>query len=64
MLYCVYDDQLGNAATGSANMSYGYGTGSDRLATLSVSGTVVQAIGYTADGRIAGLNPSIQAPAG
>jgi RHS repeat-associated protein len=49
---------------GSANMSYGYGTGSDLLATESVGGTVVQTIGYTADGRIASLNPGIQAPAG
>jgi RHS repeat-associated protein len=49
---------------GSANMSYGYGTGSDLLATLSVGGTVMQTIGYTADGRIASLNPGIQAPTG
>jgi len=49
---------------GSANMSYGYGTGSDRLATESVGGTLLQTIGYTADGRIASLNPGIQAPAG
>lgn len=49
---------------GSATMSYGYGTGSDRLATLSAGGTVLQTIGYTADGRIASLNPGIQAPAG
>ncbi len=49
---------------GSANMSYGYGTGSDLLTSLSVGGTVLQTIGYTADGRIASLNPGIQAPAG
>ena len=48
----------------SATMSYGYGTGSDQLTTLSVGGTVMQTIGYTADGRIASLNPGIQAPAG
>jgi len=53
-----------NQNTGSANMSYGYGTGSDLLASLSMGGTVVQTIGYTADGRIASLNPGIQAPAG
>ena len=29
-----------------------------------MGGTVVQTIGYTADGRIASLNPGIQAPAG
>jgi len=39
-------------------------TGSDQLASLSVGGTVVQTIGYTADGRIASLNPGIQAPTG
>jgi RHS repeat-associated protein len=49
---------------GSANMSYGYGTGSDLLTSLSVGGTVMQTIGSTADGRIASLNPGIQAPAG
>jgi YD repeat-containing protein len=49
---------------GSANMNYGYGTGSDQLATLTVAGTVVQTIGYTADGKIASLNPGIQAPGG
>jgi RHS repeat-associated protein len=49
---------------GSTSTSYGYGTGSDLLATLSVGGVVTQAIGYTADGRIASLNPGIQAPAG
>ena len=53
-----------NQNTGSANMSYGYGTGSDLLASLSMGGTVVQTIGYTADGRIASMNPGIQAPAG
>jgi len=53
-----------NQNTGSANMSYGYGTGSDLLASLSMGGTVVQTIGYTADGKIASLNPGIQAPAG
>ena len=30
--------------------------------TISVGGVVTQAIGYTADGRIASLNPGIQAP--
>jgi RHS repeat-associated protein len=49
---------------GSANMSYGYGTGSDLLTSLSAGGTVVQTIGYTADGRISSLNPGIQAPTG
>jgi hypothetical protein len=42
---------------GSANMSYRYGTGSDRPATETVGGAVLQTIGYTADGRIASLNP-------
>jgi RHS repeat-associated protein len=49
---------------GPATTSYEYGTGSDQLATLSVGGVVTQAIGYTADGRIASLNPGIQAPGG
>lgn len=49
---------------GSMTASYGYGSGSDRLTTLSVGGVVTQAIGYTADGRIASLNPGIQTPAG
>ena len=49
---------------GSTTTSYGYGSGSDLLATLSVGGVTTQAIGYTADGRIDSLNPGIQAPAG
>ena len=49
---------------GIETTSYGYGTGSDLLATLSVGGVQTQAIGYTADGRIASLNPGIQAPGG
>jgi RHS repeat-associated protein len=49
---------------GSTTTTYGYGSGSDLLATLSVGGVVTQAIGYTADGRIASLNPGIQAPGG
>jgi RHS repeat-associated protein len=49
---------------GATTTNYGYGTGSDQLATLTVGGVVTQAIGYTADGRIASLNPGIQAPAG
>ena len=52
------------SSVGSTSTSYGYGTGSDRLATLSVGGIETQAIGYTADGRIASLNPGIQAPGG
>ncbi len=44
--------------------NYGYGTGNDLLATLSVDGMQRQAIGYTADGRIATLNPDNQAPGG
>ncbi|MGB6687310.1 MAG: RHS repeat-associated core domain-containing protein [Terracidiphilus sp.] len=49
-------------ALGSTTTSYGYGTGSDQLATISVGGVATQAIGYTADGRIASLNPGIQTP--
>ena len=49
---------------GSTTTSYGYGSGSDLLATLSMGGVTTQAISYTADGRIASLNPGIQAPAG
>jgi RHS repeat-associated protein len=49
---------------GSAPPNYGYRSGSDQLATLSVGGVVTQAIGYTADGRMASLNPGIQAPGG
>jgi RHS repeat-associated protein len=49
---------------GATTTNYGYGTGSDQLATISMRGVVTQAIGYTADGRIASLNPGIQAPAG
>ena len=49
---------------GIETTSYGYGSGSDLLATLSVGGVQTQAIGYTADGRIASLSPGIQAPGG
>ncbi|MGB6686312.1 MAG: DUF6531 domain-containing protein, partial [Terracidiphilus sp.] len=51
-------------ALGATSTSYGYGTGSDQLATISVGGVTTQAIGYSTDGRIASLNPGIQAPAG
>jgi len=47
---------------GSTTTNYGYG--SDLLATISVGGVQTQAVGYTADGRIASLSPGIQAPAG
>ena len=62
----TYDGD-GNQLTqtlGATTTSYGYGTGSDQLATISVGGVATQAIGYTADGRIGSLNPGIQAPAG
>ena len=49
---------------GSTTTNYGYGSGSDQLATISVGGVATQAIGYSADGRIASLNPGIQAPGG
>ena len=49
---------------GATTTNYGYGSGSDLLATISVGGVITQAIGYTADGRIASLNPGIQAPGG
>jgi RHS repeat-associated protein len=49
---------------GSTTTNYGYGSGSDLLATISVGGVQTQAIGYTADGRIASLSPGIQAPGG
>jgi acetyl-CoA C-acetyltransferase len=49
---------------GATTTNYGYGTGSDQLATISMRGVVTQAIGYTADGRIAshsivGLEPDV-----
>jgi RHS repeat-associated protein len=62
----TYDGD-GNQLTqtlGATTTNYGYGSGSDQLATISVGGVATQAIGYTSDGRIAGLNPGIQAPAG
>jgi RHS repeat-associated protein len=62
----TYDGD-GNQLTqtlGATTTNYGYGSGSDQLATISVGGVATQAIGYTADGRIASLNPGIQAPAG
>ena len=49
---------------GIETTNYGYGSGSDLLATLSAGGVQTQAIGYTADGRIASLSPGIQAPGG
>jgi hypothetical protein len=49
---------------GATTTNYGYRTGSDQLATISVRGVATQAIAYTADGRIASLNPGIQTPAG
>ncbi len=49
---------------GIETTNYGYGAASDLLATLSVGGVQTQAIGYSADGRIANLNPGIQAPGG
>jgi len=49
-------------ALGATTTGYGYGTGSDQLATISVGGVQTQAIGYTADGRMASLNPGIQTP--
>ena len=48
----------------STRTKYGYGAGSGLLATLSLGGVQTQAIGYTADGRIASLSPGIQAPGG
>jgi hypothetical protein len=45
-------------------INYGYGTGNDLLATKSVGGTVMQTIGYTADGRMASFSPGIQALGG
>ncbi|HEU5352161.1 MAG TPA: RHS repeat-associated core domain-containing protein [Terracidiphilus sp.] len=60
-------DKDGNRLTqthGTETTNYGYGTANDLLATLSVGGTQTQAVGYSADGRIASLNPGIQAPGG
>ncbi|HEU5352160.1 MAG TPA: hypothetical protein VFU55_11240 [Terracidiphilus sp.] len=60
-------DKDGNRLTqthGTETTTYGYGTANDLLATLSVGGTQTQAVGYSADGRIASLNPGIQAPGG
>jgi RHS repeat-associated protein len=60
-------DKDGNRLTqtlGGVTTNYGYGTANDLLATLSVGGVQTQAIGYTADGRIASLNPGMQAPGG
>jgi len=61
----TYDGD-GNQLTqmlGATTTSYGYGAGSDQLATISVGGVQTQAIGYSADGRMASLNPGIQTPA-
>jgi RHS repeat-associated protein len=49
---------------GAVTTNYGYGTRSDLLTTQSVGGTVTQTLGYTADGRMASLNPGVQAPSG
>ncbi|MFZ0745598.1 MAG: DUF6531 domain-containing protein, partial [Terracidiphilus sp.] len=49
---------------GSTTTNYGYGSGSDLLATLSVGGVTTQTFGYTADGRMASLSPGLQAPGG
>lgn len=60
-------DKNGNRLSqtlGVTTTTYGYGTGSDLLQTLSVGGVQTQAIGYTADGRIGSLSPGIQAPGG
>ncbi|HEU5352163.1 MAG TPA: Ig-like domain repeat protein [Terracidiphilus sp.] len=60
-------DKDGNRLTqtqGTETTTYGFGTASDLLATLSVGGTQTQAVGYSADGRIATLSPGIQAPGG
>ncbi|MGB6686570.1 MAG: RHS repeat-associated core domain-containing protein [Terracidiphilus sp.] len=60
----TYDGD-GNQLTqtlGATTTSYGSGSGSDQLATISVGGVATQAIGYTADGRMASLNPGIQTP--
>jgi len=60
-------DKNGNRLSqtfGSAITTYGYGTANDLLTTLSLNGTTTQAIGYSADGRIASLNPGFQTPGG
>jgi len=60
----TYDGD-GNQLTqtlGATTTNYGYGSASDQLATISVGGVQTQAIGYTADGRMASLNPGIQTP--
>ena len=49
---------------GSETTVYGYGAGTDLLNTLTVGGTLVQTIGYTADGRISNLTPGYQTPGG
>jgi RHS repeat-associated protein len=49
---------------GTVTTGYGYGTGNDLLATISVGGITTQTIGYTADGRMSSLSPGIQAPGG
>ena len=49
---------------GSGTTTYGYGAGNDLLQTMSVSGTVTQTIGYTADGRMASFSPGIASPGG
>jgi RHS repeat-associated protein len=58
-------DKDGNRLTqalGGVTTSYGYGTGNDLLSTTSVGGVTTQTIGYTADGRMATLNPGIESP--
>lgn len=65
-LIFTYDD-CGNRRSQTHGMeatTYGYGTGSDLLGTVSLGGVVTQTLGYTADGRITSLNPGVQAPGG
>ena len=47
---------------GSGTTTYGYGAGNDLLQTMS--GTVTQTIGYTADGRMTSFSPGVQSPSG
>jgi RHS repeat-associated protein len=63
--YAYTYDKDGNRLTethGSMTTDYGYGSGNDLLATLTVSGITTQTIGYTADGRMATFNPGIESP--
>ena len=58
------DGNRSSQTLGTTMTTYGYGVANDLLQSLSVGGVQTQSIGYTADGRMANLNPGVQAPGG